>query len=142
MEIFLIIEFSLQTPVEGVRAWEVQLIRYRNYRSWIYYYNSYTYKSYGYCCDSYSWYSYYCSYYSGQCDNYFEFCIRYYGSTTATSSTSTCPYGRTVTPYAGDDSFSFADSYIGVYSSDRIDNPLIFTYTSSSGPVSRPCTKY
>ena len=115
----------------------MQLIRYYNRYSWIYYYDYYYYwNSYGYCCDTSYWRynSYYCRFY--QCDNYFDLCIRSYGSYTVTTSSSTCTYGRKVTPIAGDDSFSFSTSYIGESSSDRIDNPVIFTYTGTTAPVS------
>ena len=110
----------------------MQLIRYYNRYSWTYY--SY----YGYCCDYISSYwrysSWYCSYYY-QCDNYFDICVRSYGSTTATSSSSTCTYGRKTTPVAGDDSFSFSSTSIGSGSS-AIDNPIVISYTGTTSPVS------
>ena len=125
-------------PTESAGTWEVQFIRYYNRYSWTYWNN------YGYCCDPYYTYrssQYYyrystsrCRYY--QCDNYFEFCIRSYGSTSFTSDSTYCSYGRKVTPTAGDDSFSFSSSSIGTSSSTAIDNPIVFTYTGSSSPVS------
>lgn len=115
----------------------MQLIRYYNRYSWIYYTDTsyYYYNRYGYCCDtSYYWYnSYYCRFY--QCDNYFDLCIRSYGSYTVSTSSSICTFGRKVTPVAGDDSFSFSSTTIGSGSS-AIDNPVVFTYTGSTGPVS------
>ena len=104
-----------------------------------YYYRNYDGRRYGssYCCDPYRNYYpfiyYYCNY--NQCDNYFEFCVRSYGSTSSSSSSSVCTYGRKVTPVAGDDAFSFPSSYIGVSSSGRIDNPMIFTYTGDTVPT-------
>lgn len=113
------------------------MIRYYNRYSWIYYYDSSLYyNQYGYCCDTSNWRynTDYCVYY--QCDNYFDLCIRPYGFYTVSTSSSICTYGRKVTPIAGDDSFSFDSSYIGTDSSDRIDNPVVFTYTGSTAPVS------
>ena len=121
----------------------MQLIRYYNQYSWIYYYNpTYNYyNQYGYCCDYYWRYdTYYCRYW--QCDNYFDLCIRTYGSYSVDTSSSICTYGRTVTPIAGDDSFSFPSDYIGTSSSDRIDNPIIFTYTGDTAPVRPTNTRY
>ena len=126
----------MQAPAESAAEWEVQLIRYYNRYSWIYYTDTsyYYYNRYGYCCDV-TWYYYsssYCRYY--QCDNYFDICIRSYGAYTV-DTTSSCTFGQKQTPIAGDDSFSFSSTSIGL-GSTTIDNPIIFTYTGNTSPVS------
>ena len=114
----------------------MQLIRYYNRYSWIYYTDTryYYWNRYGYCCDTNRYYysSYRCRSY--QCDNYFDICIRSYGAYTV-DTTSSCTFGQKQTPIAGDDSFSFSSTSIGSGSS-AIDNPIIFTYTGSTSPVS------
>ena len=109
---------------------EMQLIRYVNRYSWTYYSDN------GYCCDNssheYRYSTDYCR--RWQCDNYFDICIRSTGYTTVSTSSSICTYGRTVTPVAGDDDFSFSSTSIGRGSS-AIPNPVVFTYTGSTYPV-------
>ena len=120
-------------PTYSLFTVEMQPIYYRNYYSKLYYTDPNFYSNYGHCCDPYYAHTYYCEY--NQCDNYFELCVRTYGSTSFGSDSSSCTYGRKVTPVAGDDAFSFPSSYIGTSSSSRIDNPIIFTYTGTTPAV-------
>ena len=119
----------LQAQMDAAFTVEMQLIRYVNWYSWTYYSNH------GYCCDNssheYRYSTDYCR--RWQCDNYFDICIRSTGYTTVSTSSSICTYGRTVTPVAGDDDFSFS-SLIGRGSS-AISNPIVFTYAGPTRPV-------
>ena len=120
----------LQAQMDTAFIVEMQLIRYVNRYSWTYYSDN------GYCCDNssheYRYSTDYCR--RWQCDNYFDICIRSTGYTTVSTSSSICTYGRTVTPVAGDDDFSFSSTSIGRGSS-AIPNPVVFTYTGSTYPV-------
>jgi len=120
----------LQAQMDAAFTVEMQLIRYVNRYSWTYYSNH------GYCCDNssheYRYSTDNCR--CWQCDNYFDICIRSTSYTTVSTSSSICTYGRTITPVAGEDDFSFSSTSIGRGSS-AIPNPIVFTYTGPMRPV-------